>query len=53
MTERGRILLIMYVDVTITSNDTRGIADLKNFLQGHFHTKYLDRLRYVLGIKVA
>ena len=47
-------MLIVYVDnIIITSDDTRGIDDLKNFLQGQFHTKDLSRLRYFLGIEVA
>ena len=35
MTERGKILLIVYVDVIIlTEDDTHGIEELKTFLHG-------------------
>ena len=44
----------MYIDeIIITGNDTQGTADLKNFFQGQFYPKDLDRLRYFLGIEVA
>ena len=40
MTKRGRTLLIVFVnDIIITRNDTRGIEELKIFLQRQFHTK--------------
>ena len=43
--DRERIPLIVYVDdIIIIGNDTQGIVDLKNFLQGLFHTKDLDKL---------
>ena len=54
MTEKGRTLLIVYVDdIIITGENTRGIEELKTFLQGQFHTKDLGQLRYFLGIEVA
>ena len=55
MTERGRTLLIVYIDdIIITDgNDTYGIKELKAFLLGQFHIKNLGKLRYFLGIEVA
>ena len=54
MIEKGRILLIVYIDdIIITSNDTQDIEELKTFLQRQFNTKDLGRLRYFLGIEVA
>ena len=43
----------MYVDdIVITENDMTGISSLKSFLNGQFHTKDLEMLKYFLGIKV-
>ena len=54
MTERGRTLLIVYVDfITIPGDDTRCIEELKTFFQGQFHTKDLCQLLYFLGIEVV
>ena len=51
---RGKILLIVYVnDIIITSDDKKGINDLKRYLQNSFQTKDLVTLRYFLGIEVA
>ena len=37
---RGKILLIVYVDdIIITSDDKKGIDDLKRYLQNSFRTK--------------
>ena len=53
-TEKGRTLLIVYIDdIIITGDDTQGIVELKTFLHGQFHTKDLGQLRYFLGIEVA
>jgi hypothetical protein len=47
-------LLIVYVDdIIITSDNQKGIDDLKLFLHRQFHTKDLGKLRYFLGIEVA
>ena len=50
----GRILLVVYVDdIVITGDDSKGIQELKLFLQKQFQTKDLGQLRYFLGIEVA
>lgn len=52
--DRGKILLIVYVDdIIITGDDKQGIDDLKRYLQNSFRTKDLGKLRYFLGIEVA
>ena len=52
--DKGKILLIVYVDdIIITGDDKQGINDLKRCLQNPFRTKDLGKLRYFLGIKVA
>ena len=52
--DRGKILLIVYVDdIIITGDDKQGIDDLKRYLPNSFRTKDLGKLRYFLGIKVA
>ena len=51
---RGKILLIVYVDdIIITSDDKKGIDDLKRYLQNSFRTKDMGKLRYFLGIEIA
>ena len=51
---RGKILLIVYVDdIIITSDDKKGIDDLKRYLQNSFQTKDMGKLRYFLGIEIA
>ena len=52
--DRGKILLIVYVDdIIVTGDDKQGIDDLKRYLQNSFRTKDLGKLRYFLGIEVA
>ena len=52
--DRGKILLIVYVDdIIITGDDKQGIDDLKRYLPNSFRTKDLGKLRYFLGIKIA
>ena len=52
--DRGKILLIVYVDdIIITGDDKQGIDDLKIYLQNSIRTKDLGKLCYVLGIEVA
>ena len=49
----GIILLVVYVnDIVIIRSDSKGIASLKSFLHGQFHTKDLGMLRYFLGVEV-
>ena len=51
---RGKILLIVYVDdIIITGDDKQSIDDLKIYLQNSIRTKDLGKLRYFLGIEVA
>ena len=52
--DKGKILLILYVDdIIITSDDKQGIDDLKKYLQNSFRTKDLGKLLYFLVIEVA
>ena len=52
--DRGKILLIVYVDnIIITGDNKHGIDDLKRYLQNSFRTKDLGKLRCFLGIEVA
>jgi len=47
-------VLIVYVnDIIISGSDSIGIADLKVYLNRHFHTKDLGTLWCFLGIEVA
>ena len=46
--------MIVYVDdIIITSDDKKGIDDLKRYLQNSFQTKDMGKLRYFLGIEIA
>ena len=52
--DRGKILLIVYVDdIIITGDDKQGLDDLKRYLQNSFRTKDLGKLRYFLGIELS
>ncbi len=45
---------MVYVDdIVITGDDSKGITNLKQFLQKHFLTKDLVKLWYFLGIDIA
>lgn len=50
----ARYVLFVYVDdIVITGDDSGGITRLKQFLQQHYNTKDLGKIRYFLGIEVA
>ena len=52
--DRGKILLIVYVDdIIITGDDKQGLDDSKRYLQNSFRTKDLGKLRYFLGIELS
>ena len=53
MTERGRIMLIVYVeDIIIIADDIQDIDDLRNFLKEQFHNKDLGSLRFLGGLRL-
>lgn len=48
------VLLVVYVDdIILTSNDLKGIEEMKHFLSAKFLIKNLGQLRYFLGINMA
>ena len=52
--DRGKILLIVYVDnIIITGDDKQGIDDLKRYLQNSFRNKELGKFHYFLGTELA
>jgi hypothetical protein len=52
--DRGFILLLLYVDdMLITSDDSIGILELKQFLRQHFEMKDLGNLSYFLSLEIS
>ena len=48
------ILLVVYADdIVVTRDVTKGIDNLKKYLQKHFQTKDFGFLKYFLGIEAA
>ena len=48
------IYLVVYVDdIVIIGSDQNGIKKLKQHFFTHFQTKYLEKLKYFLGIEIA
>jgi len=47
------VVLVVYVDILLTSSDSVGLLETKQYLKCYFVTKNMGRLKYFLEIKVA
>ena len=53
-TDKGTILLLLYVDyIIITGDDFSGIQELKDVLNQQFEMKDLEYLSYFLGLEIT
>ena len=53
-TDKGTILLLLYVDdMIISGDDVNDIQELKNFLSQQFEMKDLGHLSYFLGLEIT
>ena len=51
---QGRVLLLLYIDdMTVTGDDTAGIADAQRYLHRQFQMKDISHLRYFLGLEIV
>jgi len=52
--DKSTILLLLYMnDMIITSDDSSGIQELKDFLSQEFEMKNLRHLSYFLGLEIT
>ena len=53
-TKYGIVVLAVYVgDILLTSSDSAGLLETKEYLKRNFVTKDMERPKYFLGIEVA
>ena len=50
---QGRVLLLLYVDMIVTGDDTASIADTQRYFYRQFQMKGLGRLQYFLRFLIA
>ena len=49
----GSVILAVYIDILLTSNDTNGFEKAKAYLNAHFVTKDMGRRRYFFGVEIS